>query len=118
MRRRAQEAARFGDPTIVAFGVAPGRKGAAAAAHLFAAIEADTTWAVVDATKRAANYAGELKLLGEHRKVDALAAVGIADAQAPGAVLDAPIHAAWMDGLPATGVVWAAMLGERIAARD
>ncbi|MCB2412898.1 hypothetical protein LGT39_08570 [Demequina sp. TTPB684] len=118
VRRRAEEAARLGDPTIVALGIAPGRRGAAAAAELFAAVEADTTWAIVDGTKRASSYAGDLKLLGEHRNVDALAVVGISDAQAPGAVLDAPLPAAWMDGLPATGVVWAALLGERIAARE
>ena len=59
-----------------------------------------------------------MRLLAGEGRIDALAAVNIADAQAPCAMLDASLPVAWMDGLPAAGVVWAALLGERIAALD
>lgn len=117
-RRRADKAARLGEPLIVAFGVAPGRRGAATAAPMLAAFEADTTWAVVDATKRAAVTEPGIKLLALDGRVDAIAAIGLADAQAPAAVLDSSLPIAWMDGLPAASVVWAALLGERIADAD
>ena len=55
---------------------------------------------------------------GEERRIDGLAAVNVSDAQAPCAMLDASLPVAWMDGLPAAGVVWAALLAERIAAID
>lgn len=114
-RRRADKVAKLGEPLIVALGIGPGRRGAAAAAPMVAAFEADTTWAVVDATKRAAVTEPGVKLLAEQARVDAIAAVGLADAQAPAAILDASLPIAWMDGLPAASVVWAALLGERIA---
>lgn len=114
-RRRADKAAQMGEPLIVAFGIAPGRRGAAAAAPMLAAFEADTVWAVVDATKRAAVTEPGLALLSKQARVDAIAAVGLADAQAPAAVLDSSLPIAWMDGLPAASIVWAALLGERIA---
>jgi len=117
-RRRADKVAALGEPLIVALGIGPGRRGAAAAAPMVAAFEADTTWAVVDATKRAAVTEPGVKLLAEQARVDAIAAVGLADAQAPAAVLDASLPIAWMDGLPAASVVWAALLGERIADAD
>ena len=115
-RRRADKAAQLGEPLIVALGIAPGRRGAAAAAPMLAAFEADTVWAVVDATKRAAVTEPGIALLSKHARVDAIAAVGLAEAQAPAAVLDSSLPIAWMDGLPAASVVWAALLGERIAA--
>ena len=117
-RRRADQAAQVGEPLIVALGITPGRRGAAAAAPMVAAFGADAVWAVVDATKRAAANEADLKVLAAGSRVDAVAAVGLADAQAPAAVLDSSLPIAWMDGLPAASVVWAALLGERIAAFD
>jgi hypothetical protein len=118
MRARADKAAQLGEPLIVALGVAPGRRGAASAAPMLAAFDADTAWAVIDATKRPATYEPSVGLLAGESRIDALAAVNMAEAQAPCAVLDASLPVAWMDGLPAAGVVWAALLGERIAALD
>lgn len=117
-RRKADKVAAYGEPLIVALGVAPGRRGAAAAAPLLAAFNADAAWAVVDATKRAAVQEPELAMLSARGRIDALAALGTAEAQAPGALLNASLPIAWIDGLPAASVVWAALLGERIAERD
>lgn len=117
-RSRAAKAAVLGEPLIVALGVAPGRRGAAAAAPMLGAFGADTAWAVVDATKRPSTYEPSVNLLAHEARIDALAAVNVAEAQAPCAMLEASLPVAWMDGLPAAGVVWAAMLGERIAALD
>ena len=118
LRARAEKAGQLGEPLIVALGVTPGRRGAASSAPLLAAIDADTTWAVIDATKRPSAYEPSVRLLAGEGRIDGLAAVNVADAQAPCAVLDASLPVAWMDGLPAAGVVWAALLAERIAAID
>jgi hypothetical protein len=118
VRARAEKAGRFGEPTIVALGVAVGRRGAASSAPLLAAFDADTAWAVIDATKRPSTYEPSVRLLAGEGRIDGLAAVNVADAQAPCAMLDASLPVAWMDGLPAAGVVWAALLAERIASID
>ncbi len=118
VRARAEKAGQFGEPLIVALGVAPGRRGAASSAPLLAAFDADTAWAVIDATKRPSTYEPSVRLLAGEGRIDGLAAVNVADAQAPCAMLDASLPVAWMDGLPAAGVVWAALLAERIAAID
>ena len=117
-RARAEKAGQFGEPMIVALGVTPGRRGAASSAPLLAAFDADTVWAVIDATKRPSTYEPSVRLLAAGGQIDGLAAVNVADAQAPCAMLDASLPVAWMDGLPAAGVVWAALLAERIAAID
>lgn len=118
VRARAEKSAQFGEPTIVALGVTPGRRGAAASAPLLAALDGDIVWAVVDATKRPSAYEPSVRLLAAEGRIDGLAAVNVAEAQAPCAILDASLPVAWMDGLPAAGVVWAALLGERIADVD
>jgi hypothetical protein len=118
VRARAEKAGQFGEPMIVALGVAPGRRGAASSAPLLAAFDADTAWAVIDATKRPSTYEPSVRLLAGEGRIDGLAAVNVADAQAPCAMLDASLPVAWMDGLPAAGVVWASLLAERIAAID
>ncbi len=118
MRARAEKAGRLGEPLIVALAVAPGRRGAATSAPLLAAFDADTVWAVIDATKRPSTYEPSVRLLAGEARIDGLAAVNVADAQAPCAMLDASLPVAWIDGLPAAGVVWAALLADRIAALD
>lgn len=118
LRARAEKAGQLGEPTIVALGVLPGRRGAASSAPLLAAFDADTVWAVIDATKRPSTYEPSVRLLAGDGVIHGLAAVNVADAQAPCAMLDASLPVTWMDGLPAAGVVWAALLAERIAATD
>jgi|GEM_PF-958978 len=118
LRARAEKAGQLGEPLIVALGMAPGRRGAAASAPLLGSMNADTVWAVIDATKRPSSYEPSIELLAAGGRVDALAAVNVGDAQAPCAMLDASLPVAWMDGLPAAGLVWAALLGERIASLD
>jgi hypothetical protein len=76
------------------------------------AIGATAVWAVVDATRKTADTARHLRILGE---VEALVVHGVEVTADPGSVLglDLPIYS--LDGKPATPHVWAAMLCARIA---
>lgn len=102
-------------PTVVALGVGTTRVAQADAAALLAALEPDQAWVVVDARLRVGEMRRLVRAVGEQRPVDALAVVGTPDAQAPGVVLDVGIPVGWVDGLPATALVWAALLSERLA---
>lgn len=102
-------------PTIVALGVGPATSAWVAAAVLLKALDPDQAWGVLDAGMRSGQMSRWLRTVGELRAVDALAAVNTADAQAPGTVLDVGTPVGWVDGLPATPVVWAALLSERLA---
>ncbi|WP_250448449.1 hypothetical protein, partial [Actinotalea sp. C106] len=55
-----------------------------------------------------------LRSVGLRRRFDAVAAVAAFEAQAPGMVLSLGVPVGWLDGLPATPVVWAAVLSERL----
>ena len=63
IRARAEKAGQLGEPMIVALGVVPGRRGAASSAPLLASFDADTVWAVIDATKRPSTYEPSVRLL-------------------------------------------------------
>jgi hypothetical protein len=102
-------------PTIVALGVGETVSGTVAAATLLAALDPDQAWAVLDAGARAGQMRRWLRAVGERHPFDALAAVNAYEAQAPGTVLDVGIPVGWVDGLPASPVVWAALLSERLA---
>jgi hypothetical protein len=101
-------------PTIVALGVGPATSAWVAAAVLLQALDPDQAWGVLDAGMRSGQMRRWLRTVGELRPVDAVAAVNTADAQAPGTVLDLGTPVGWVDGLPATPVVWAALLSERL----
>ncbi|WP_062137992.1 hypothetical protein [Demequina aestuarii] len=114
-RTRAEQAAAKGAPLIIALGAAPGQRGAEAAAPLAAAFGADRTWAAVDASRHDPHRNAELSVLRGRAGCEAIAAVGLSEAQAPASVLTAPLPVSWLDGVPASPVAWAALLGERIA---
>lgn len=102
-------------PTVVALGVGTSRVAHDDAAALLAALEPDQAWAVVDARLRVGEMRRLVRAVGAQRPVDALAVVGTPEAQAPGVVLDVGVPVGWVDGLPATALVWAALLSERLA---
>lgn len=102
-------------PTIVALGVGSTPSGQVTAATLLGVLDSDQVWGVLDPGPRAGRMRRWLRSVGELRAVDAIAAVNGDDAQAPGTVLDVGTPIGWVDGLPATPVVWAAQLSERLA---
>lgn len=102
-------------PTVVALGVGAGAPAHAEAAGLLAALAPDQAWVVVDARLRVGEMRRLVRAVGAQRPVDALAVVGTQEAQAPGVVLDVGVPVGWVDGLPATALVWAALLSERLA---
>jgi hypothetical protein len=97
-------------PMIVALGVG----GTASAAELLAAFEPDEAWAAVDARLRGVELRRWLRSVGARRGFDAVAASHTFEAQAPGTVLNLGVPVGWLDGLPASPVVWAAVLSERL----
>lgn len=102
-------------PTVVALGVGSSAAAQAEAASLLAALQPDQAWVVVDARLRVGEMRRLVRAVGAERPIDALAVVGTQEAQAPGVVLDVGIPVGWVDGLPATALVWAALLSERLA---
>ncbi|MDO8122179.1 hypothetical protein Q6346_12755 [Isoptericola sp. b490] len=98
-------------PLVVALGVA----GTAAGALLLDSLAPDEAWAAVDARLRGVQIRRWLRAVGARRPFDAVAAAHTFDAQAPGTVLNLGVPVGWLDGLPASPVVWAAVLGERLA---
>ena len=102
-------------PTVVALGVGTGTEALRDAATLLAALAPDDAWAVIDARVRAVELRRWLRTVGADRSFDALAATQTFAAQAPGTVLNLGVPVGWVDGLPASPVVWAAALSERLA---
>jgi len=52
--------------------------------------------------------------VGAKRRVDSLAVRGLFETTQPGTVLDLGVPVAWFDGIPATGVAWAAALSQHM----
>jgi hypothetical protein len=102
-------------PTIVAIGVTDDRHDWEVAAEMLDALTPHQVWAAVDARRKVVELRRWLRAVGARRPVDALAACSTFDAQAPGTMLGLGIPVGWVDGLPATPVVWAAVLSERLA---
>lgn len=97
-------------PMIVALGVG----GTGSAAELLAAFEPDEAWAALDARLRSVELRRWLRAVGARRPFDAVAVSHTFEAQAPGTVLNLGVPVGWLDGLPASPVVWAAVLSERL----
>lgn len=115
VRDRVPQARAQNTPVIVALGIGPGPEGKEAAATLQAALGADLTWAVIDAgLSDSARQIALEGVVGGAGDV-AVAAMGLAHAQAPAAVVDTPWPVAWLDGLPASRAVWAAVLEDHAA---
>lgn len=108
---RVRERAVPDAPTVVALGVG----GTGAAAELLAAFAPDEAWAALDARLRGVELRRWLRAVGSRRAFDAVAALNAFEAQAPGTVLNLGVPVGWVDGLPASPVVWAAVLSERLA---
>lgn len=100
---------------LVAVGVGPSREDWPAAAALIADLQPSQSWAVLDSRRKAVDLRRWLRGVGARRAFDAVAAVSTFDAQAPGTVLNVGTPVGWVDGLPASPVVWAAVLSERLA---
>lgn len=100
---------------LVVVGVGEGPEAEARAARLLEAVDPTQAWAVVDARRRTAELRRWLRQVGQRRRFDALAVHSTADAQAPGLVLRLGLPVGWLDGLPASPLVWAALLSERLA---
>lgn len=84
------------------------------AADTLAAARPDQVWAVVDARTKPDDARRWIAQIGARRPVDALAVRGLLDTAAPGTVLGLPHPVAWVDGLPASRLVWAAALGQGV----
>jgi len=102
-------------PCIVMLGVGRGADGWAEASALLEALRPDEAWAAVDARLKPVEQRRWLRAVGARRPFDAVAACGTFEAQAPGTVLNLGVPVGWVDGLPASPVVWAAVLSERMA---
>ena len=115
MAARFREKVPSDAPTVVALGVAAGHEAVAESAAILAALEPDDAWAALDARLRGVELRRWLRSVGAERPFDALAATSTFAAQAPGTVLNLGVPVGWVDGLPASPVVWAAVLSERLA---
>jgi hypothetical protein len=103
-----------GQIRVVALAVGPDARDRAVAAELLAALDPHQVWGVVDARTKPRDSAGWLTDVGEKRRVDALAVRGLFETTQPGTVLDLGVPVAWFDGIPATGVAWAAALSQHM----
>ncbi|WP_062305257.1 hypothetical protein [Demequina subtropica] len=97
---------------IVALGV-EAASDASLIASLVEALDAHACWAAVDAEGRGGAPVESLIAAGS---VDATAVSGLAASDEPGRALGDPLPVAWMDGVPASRVAWAARLDEALAA--
>ncbi|MBO9553103.1 hypothetical protein [Cellulomonas sp.] len=99
-------------PWVVALAVGPEAEDRAAAAALVRACAPDQVWAVVDARTRTADARRWIRSVTS--SVDAVAMRGLLDTAEPGAALALGIPVAWIDGVPATTVAWAAALSQAL----
>jgi len=110
-RSRGPDAGQVG---IVALGVGPETYDRASAAAILEALGPDQVWGVVDARTKTGDSARWLADVGARRAVDALAVRGAFETTQLGTVLDLGVPVAWLDGIPATQVAWAAALSQRL----
>jgi len=103
-----------GQIRVVALAVGPDARDRAVAAEMLAALDPHQVWGVVDARTKPRDSARWLTDVGEKRRVDALAVRGLFETTQPGTVLDLGVPVAWFDGIPATGVAWAAALSQHM----
>ncbi|MGY4643737.1 hypothetical protein [Cellulomonas sp. URHB0016] len=99
-------------PWVVAVAVGPEPEDRVAASALVRACEADQVWAVVDARTRTADARRWIRSVTS--SADAVAMRGLLDTAEPGAALALGIPVAWIDGVPASPVAWAAALSQAL----
>ncbi|QHT56914.1 hypothetical protein GXP71_13055 [Cellulomonas sp. H30R-01] len=102
-------------PWVVALTVGADPEDRELARSLLAACEADHVWAVLDARTRTADARRWLRSVTP--RVDAVAMRGLLDTAEPGAALAVGVPVAWIDGVPATPVAWAAALSQALGDR-
>ena len=81
--------------------------------HVLAALEPESTWGVVDATRKTEDVAAWVHGLGG---LDALAVNDLDATVSPAAVLQLDVPVGRIDGRTASPALWAALLTERLAA--
>ncbi|MDM7830564.1 hypothetical protein [Cellulomonas edaphi] len=108
-------AAKAPHPWVVALAVAPDADERAAGAELLRALGANRSWAVVDARTKAIDARAWMAAVGPF---DAVAARGVFDTSEPGTLLDLGVPVAWLDGIPAGPVAWAAVLDGALGGRE
>jgi hypothetical protein len=103
-----------GQIRVVALAVGPDARDRAEASELLAALDPHQVWGVVDARTKPRDSVRWITDVGARRCVDALAVRGLFETTQPGTVLDLGVPVAWFDGIPATGVAWAAALSQHM----
>src|SRR5450830_115322 len=101
-----------GQIRVVALAVGPDARDRAVAAEMLAVLDPHQVWGVVDARTKPRDSVRWITDVGDRRRVDALAVRGLFETTQPGTVLDLGVPVAWFDGIPATGVAWAAALSQ------
>ncbi|WP_062382466.1 hypothetical protein [Demequina iriomotensis] len=112
LRERIAQEARRTDPAIVALGIDEEAGGAPAEA-LLDAFGAQACWLACAPEDVPGEAVEHLRAAG---RIDAVAIVGATGLPDPGRLLGGPLPVAWLDGLPATAVVWAARLDQALGA--
>lgn len=84
------------------------------AARRLSAIRPDAVWGVIDARSKSSDLRRWLAEVGVERPVDTVAVHGLFDTSEPGTVLNLGLPVAWVDGVPATRVAWAAALSRHL----
>lgn len=102
-------------PLVVALGVGTDASDWAIASALVASFDPDQVWAVVEADRNVLDIRRWMAATSENRRYDAITATTVASTTAPAAILDFDTPVGIIDGLPATAVVWAALLSEHLA---
>lgn len=100
--------------SIVAIGVGTAAEDWPTAAQFLAELGPDQAWVVVDARRKPADLRAWVSAVGGTRTFDVAAASAVHETQEPGTVLGLGLPVGWIDGLPTTPVVWAAVLSERL----
>ena len=116
--RQRSRTSTLGTVTVVAVAVGPEVADRRAAAALVAELDPDQCWAVVDARRKASDLRSWMGEVAGGRRFAGLAGTRVAETREPGTLLDAGVPVGWLDGLPATGAVWAAVLGEHLDGGD
>jgi hypothetical protein len=116
----AERARRAGVPAVVVVDAPFGGTGAERAQEMLAALRGDTqrpivTWAVVDATRKTADSARQLRALAP---VDAIAVRGCTRTADPASVLHLGRPLAMLDERPPTPHAWAALLTKALPSKE
>ncbi len=113
--RQRSRTSTLGAVTVVAVAVGPDRDDRRAAAALVGELDPDQCLAVVDARRKSADLRAWMGEVAGGRRFAGVAGTRVDETREPGTLLDLGVPVGWLDGQPATSVVWAAVLGEHLA---